>query len=101
MKKRKNPRPSSLFKFDGLDCEIMVLLVHNQPLGVLELAEKLGLEHNILKRHLDKLENAKLIIREPVPKSRKILIKLGKQYTPDVVKSLINILGDIEKHQKK
>ncbi len=94
--KRKVGEKSKVL-FDLIDFEIAGILIREQPVGVLELAEKLGnMKHANLKKHLDKMESAplRLIRREKVPKSRKILIYLNEKiYTKERVKQLLEMFG--------
>lgn len=91
--KRKSGERSRIL-FDFVDFEIVGILIREQPVSVLKLAEKLGnMKHANLKKHLDKLEAKplQLIKRVPVPKSRKLLIYLNdKIYTKERVKMLLN-----------
>lgn len=87
----------SKFNFDEIDCYIMELIIKEQPLGILEIRGKLNLPHNNLKRHLDKLEKAKLIKREKQEKGNKVLVYLNeKVYTPEVVRKLLEILKNLK-----
>ena len=95
MKRKRKVGEKSRILFDTVDFEIAGILIREQPVAVLELAKKLGnIKHANLKKHLDKLEAAplRLIIREQVPKSRKILIYLNEKiYTKKVVKDLLKM----------
>lgn len=95
MKAKRKVGEKSKTLFDFIDFEIAGILIREQPVSVLELAKKLGnMKHANLKRHLDKLEASplRLIKRENVPKSRKILISLNdKTYTKDRVKMLLDM----------
>jgi len=97
MERRKVGERSRLL-FDEIDFQIMEFLVrHSEKIGVLELGEKLGnLKHANLKKHLDRLEKAKLIKKTPVPKSRKLLISIDeKTYPKEVRQKLLEILNSL------
>ena len=102
MKKKSKRRSGerSRVLFDFIDFEIIGILIREQPVAVLELAEKLGnMKHANLKKHLDKLESKplQLIKKVPVPKSRKLLIYLNdKIYTKERIKMLLKFF-DSEK----
>lgn len=98
MVKRKRGWKSK-YNFDEIDFIIMSSLLRKFPegYGVLELCGLLDLEHKNLKRHVDKLERSQLIKKEPVPKSSKIIIKLGDVYTKDVVENILKIIGDMKR----
>ena len=60
---------------DQLDMYILDLCKTNSNLGIMEIKERLGLAHNCLKPHLDRLHKFGLIKPVPVIKSRKLIIK--------------------------
>ena len=97
MKAKRKVGERSDILFDKVDFEIAAILIKEQPVSVLELGEKLGnMKHANLKKHLDKLANPplRLIRREQVPKSRKILIYLNEKiYTKEVTKNLLKMFG--------
>jgi len=59
MKKKAGERAKILF--DDIDLKILNLLSRYESLGVLELVDKIQINHNSLKPHFDKLLSLKLI----------------------------------------
>jgi len=91
--KRKAGERSGI-RFDNIDCQIAAILLKEQPLAILEFVDKLNIKHANLKNHLDRMERFGLIRREPVPKSRKVLIYLNEKiYTKERIKMLLKMLG--------
>lgn len=64
--------------------------IKHKSLGIMELKEVMGLRHPKLKAHLNRLSNAKLIKKTPVPKSRKIILSLPKHKR---IKSILDTFG--------
>jgi len=95
MKKKRSSTDRGLNLLDSIDLEIMEKLSYKN-LGVMELKEKIGLNHQNLKPHLDKLRTADLI--KGSRKRSKIELSL---MGGNLSNQTINLLKKIKKSRKK
>ncbi len=83
MKKKRSPGDRGINLLDSLDLEIMERL-DGQQLGIMQLNEKMGLHHQSLKPHLDKLRDVKLINSQKQKRSPKIILSLPYKTLPTI-----------------
>lgn len=81
-KKKRGVGERSRVIIDTIDLDILDILnmsKNQNGLGVMELKEEIGIAHNSLKPHIEKLIKLGLISFEQVKKSRKIILKSTNQ----------------------
>lgn len=78
MKKRRVGQRSEII-IDSIDLAILDLLhIEGGGIGIMEMQTKLGIAHNSLRPHLERLKRLDWIEFNPVEKSRKILLTITK-----------------------
>jgi predicted transcriptional regulator len=71
--KRKTGERANIL-FDSIDLEILETIILNQTLGVLELCNKLRVNHFSLKPHIDRLLSLNLIFIEKEKALKKLFL---------------------------
>ena len=61
--------------FNELDLTILKIISQPKDIAVIQLADIIQITHDNLKRHLDWLEDLKLITRTPIAGTRKLILK--------------------------
>jgi len=76
--RRRTKGESAKVLLDSIDLRILKAL-KNKEVGIMKLKDELNLEHNTLRKHLDRLDKIGVLKKQNVSKSRLVLLSLKNE----------------------